>query len=105
VARMGIRYVQRAWLRGVLAALAAIRGPIVVDGKAMDPMMSAFVRLVRATRGDPGGLHGLRQRYHRAPVVTGMRPDPAVGTTGFTASGLEMRRYEPSGEARGTMLY
>ena len=96
---------QRAWLRGTLAAWAALRGPIVVGGKVMDPMMSAFIRLARALDRDPGGLAGLRRRYAAAPAVTGMRPDRTVRVTGFVAAGLRMRRYEPLGRARATMLY
>jgi acetyl esterase len=99
------RYIQRAWLRGVLAAGAALRRPIVVDGKAMDPMMSAFVRFVRAMRGDPGGLPGLRRRYATAPGVTGLLPDRTVRATSFNAAAMRMRRYEPPWPSRATMLY
>lgn len=103
---MYVRYLQRAWLRGALAAGAAFGGPIVVDGQAMDPMMSAFIRFANKTRrSGPAALPVLRKRYASAPGLTGLPPDRSVRVTDVAAGARPARRYEPATPPRADMLY
>lgn len=75
------------------------------DGLTMDPVMSAFVRLVRGSPGRRTGLPGLRRLYAAAPAITGLRPDRTVRTRELRAGGRRAREYVPPGQIRGTMLY
>ncbi len=103
---MQINHFQRAWLRGALAAGAALGRPLVNDGQEMDRVMSAFVRFANRTRrSGPAELPVLRRRYASAPAITGLRPDRSVRVTDIVAGGRPARRYVPRGKPLAAMLY
>ncbi len=96
---------QRLWVRGALAASAALGRPITADGQTMDPVMSALIRFANRMRAMPIDIAALRKRYAAAPAVTGLKPDRTVRVTAVDAGGRPARRYEPSGSRVADLLY
>ena len=94
------------FLRAALAVGAALGGPIVADGRAMDPFMAALVRFARRMqRSAQGGLADLRRRYEQGPAVTGLRREASVRVAAIEAGGRPARWYEPAGPAAASMLF
>lgn len=99
------------WQRGALRASLALGGAttrtIRADGRVMDPIMAALVRLARnaENRMPAGDLPDWRARYAAGPGLTGLRPDRSVRVRPIEAGGLPAREYTPAARARGSMLY
>ena len=97
---------RRAGMRAGLAFGAAMGGRLVADGRAMDPVMSALVRIVRRRPPDAGDIGKLRANYAALLAMSGLRPDPKVRMTELTIPGLPpVLEYTPGGGSRGTLLY
>lgn len=103
---MRFDYMQRAWLRGALVAGAALGGKKTVDGREMDGVTAAFVRLACKLRGNGvRGLEEMRKFYEDGPAITGLRPDRSVRAEVLTVGGRPARRYHPETEPIADMLY
>jgi acetyl esterase len=97
---------QRTAMRAGLAVGAAMSGRLVADGQAMDPVMSALVRLVRRRPPDAGDIAKLRTDYAALLSIAGLRPDPKIRMKELTIPGLPpAREYALAGKHRGTLLY
>jgi len=97
---------RRAGMRAGLAFGAVTGGPLVAEGLAMDPVMSALIRFVRRRPPDAGDIKKLRVGYAALLALAGLRPDPTVTMERLTIPGLlPARAYVPSGTQRGTLLY
>ncbi len=97
---------RRAGMRAGLAFGAAMGGQLVADGRAMDPAMSALVRIVRRRPPETGDIGTLRANYAALLALAGLRHDRTVRSTTLTIPGLPAaREYVPHGEHRGTLLY
>ena len=97
---------QRAWLRGALSVGAVLNGGKRVDGREMDGITAAFVRLACRLRGTGvRDIETMRRFYEDGPALTGLRPDRSVRTEALTVAGRPARRYHPPGEAIADMLF
>ena len=103
---MRLDHLQRAWLRGALSAGAALGGKKTVNGREMDGVTAAFVRLACRMRGTGvRSLPDMRRMYEEGPAITGLRPDRSVRTEDFTIAGRPARRYVPATAPLADMLY
>lgn len=98
-------------MRAGLAFGAATSRSLAADGRVMDPMMSALVRLVRRRLPDPSAVGKLRKDYAALLAMAGLRSHPAAAGPAMEVRPLAIpglppaREYVPDAALRGTLLY